>query len=130
MKRMIISALAGAIVAALFGCATLEVAFTPSGSRSSGSGEPMVISGLSNNSEKALDAGTYRGLTITHNSVTLTGTGTGSTFISGNVTIRGNSCTIRGLTIQGDVFIEGNNADLAGARITGKVVSSGNNNRW
>ncbi len=90
----------------------------------------MTISGLANNTEIQLEAGTYKGLTITHNSVVLTGRGSGKTIIEGNVIIRGNNCVIRNLTRVGDVIIEGNNADLEKIQIQGEVKSTGKNNNW
>jgi hypothetical protein len=144
MRRILLLLAASFVFIALSGCATLGdiLSFQGNGGSNSasssgstsgsskGSSSTMSISGLSNNSEKVLEAGTYQGLTITHNSVTLTGKGAGNTVISGKVIIRGNNCKIRSLTIRGDVIIEGNNADLTSAQITGKVEAGGKNNKW
>ena len=136
MRRTLILFIVSLVCIALSGCATLGdiLSFQGNGSSSSNSGsgssKTMTISGLSNNSEKVIEAGTYQGLTITHNSVTLTGRGTGNTVISGKVIIRGNNCKIHSLTIRGDVIIEGNNADLTETQITGTVEASGKNNKW
>ncbi len=70
------------------------------------------------------------GLTISPNKVTLIGAGAGRTVIEGNLTITGNNCVLRNLTVTGSVIIRANNADLRGAQIGGQVISQGNNNVW
>jgi hypothetical protein len=86
---------------------------------------------FTNNSVVKLESGIYReNLEVRANKVSFLGRGTVSTILEGSVTIYGNSCLFRDLTIAGDVLILGNNNDLRGASLKGEVTSRGNNNLW
>jgi hypothetical protein len=90
-----------------------------------------AIGPFTNNSVVKLESGIYReNLEVRANKVSFLGSGAGSTILEGSVTIHGNSCLFRDLTIAGDVLILGNNNDLRGASLKGKVTSRGNNNLW
>ena len=141
MRRFIIYTMLLVILISFAGCASFDVgsllpvvssskSTTPTKAAGSGEEEILTISGLTNNSEKQLNAGTYNGLTIDFNSVVLTGRGSGKTIIVGDVIIKKNNCVIKNLTIRGNVVIEGNNADLTKAQIQGNVDSKGKNNNW
>ena len=89
------------------------------------------IGPFTNNSVVRLEAGIYReNLEVRANKVTFIGNGTRSTVLEGSVTIYGNSCVFRDLTIMGNVVILGNNNDLLHASVKGTVTSNGNNNLW
>ena len=131
------------IILALSSCGTVGIvipagpppesppADTPGDTPGRGSEQgPRGLPGQGNNQTIRLDRGSYSGGTITGNRVTIVGRGRRSTFIRGDLVIRGNSCTVTDLTVQGSVLIAGNNADLRGARITGSVTSRGQNNVW
>jgi hypothetical protein len=130
MNKFIKLILLTILFAAFSGCASFFGSIRMTSASHDEDHEIMTISGMSNNSETRLEARSYRGLTIIHNKVVLTGRGPGKTIIEGNVIIKGNSCVIRNLTIRGDVFIEGNNANLQNTQILGEVKSTGNNNDW
>jgi hypothetical protein len=84
-----------------------------------------------NNSVVRLEPGVYReNLEVRANKVSFIGSGAGSTVLQGSVTIYGNSCVFRDLTISGNVLILGNNNDLSAAAVKGRVTSRGNNNLW
>ena len=90
-----------------------------------------AIGPFTNNSVVRLESGIYREiLEVRANKVSFLGSGVDSTILEGSVTIYGNSCLFRDLTIRGDVVISGNNNDLLGASIKGTVTSKGNNNLW
>ena len=89
------------------------------------------LSDIRNNADITLGPGTYPSPgTISANSVTIRGAGTGATVITGDITVRGNNLTASEVLIEGSVFFYANNADMTGARITGSVANGGNNNRW
>ncbi len=50
------------------------------------------------------------------------------TVIAGNVNLKGNESTVRGVRIQGDAVFEGNNARLLYCVIEGDVIFKGNDN--
>jgi hypothetical protein len=97
----------------------------PAGTRS------RAIGPFTSNSVVKLKPGIYReNLEVRANKVSFLGSGEGTTIIEGSVTIYGNSCLFRDLSINGDVTILGNNNDFLGASIKGTVISKGNNNLW
>jgi pectin methylesterase-like acyl-CoA thioesterase len=90
-----------------------------------------AIGPFTSNSVVKLKPGIYReNLEVRANKVSFLGSGVDSTILEGSVTIYGNSCLFRDLTISGDVVILGNNNDLLGASIKGTIASKGNNNIW
>lgn len=90
-----------------------------------------AIGPFSNNSVVNLKSGVYaENLEVRANKVSFLGSGVESTILKGSVTIYGNNCLFRDLSITGDVLILGNNNDLRDASIRGKVTSRGNNNLW
>jgi hypothetical protein len=83
------------------------------------------------NSVVKLNPGIYReNLEVRANKVSFLGSGVESTILEGSVTIYGNGCLFRDLSISGDVVILGNNNDFLGASIKGRITSKGNNNLW
>ena len=116
----------------LVGC-LLVVPSTPKMNQGSppASKRSRAIGPFTSNSVVRLESGIYRDiLEVRANKVSFLGSGVDSTILEGSVTIYGNSCLFRDLTIRGDVVILGNNNDLLGASIQGKVTSKGNNNLW
>jgi len=90
-----------------------------------------AVGPFKSNSVVKLKPGIYReNLEVRANKVSFLGSGAESTIIEGSVTIYGNSCLFRDLSISGDVVILGNNNDLLGASIKGTITSKGNNNLW
>jgi len=88
-----------------------------------------AIGPFTSNSVVRLKSGVYReDLEVRANKVSFLGSGVDNTILEGSVTIYGNSCIFRDLSIIGDVMILGNNNDLLGANIKGTVTSKGNNN--
>lgn len=89
------------------------------------------LSGIRNNADITLGPGAHASPgTISANSVTIRGAGTGATVINGDLVVRGNNLTMSGVLIEGSVFLYANNADLRGALISGSVANGGNNNSW
>ncbi len=90
-----------------------------------------AIGPFTSNSVVKLKPGIYReNLEVRANKVSFLGSGVESTILEGSVTIYGNSCLFRNLSIIGDVVILGNNNDLLGASIKGTITAKGNNNLW
>lgn len=132
VKRRIYSYFAAAaigLVAIFASCETVTVGITAE-AETRPAKQQKPIPSIRNNTTVRLGRGYYRGGTIASNKVTIIGRGIGTTVIRGNLVITGNSCVVRGLTVDGNVVIRGNNVNLAGARILGRVNSSGNNNVW
>ena len=112
------------------GCAGWQITWTDGGDFSATSLQSRSIQ-TANNSTTNLQPGHYLGdLLISGNNVRISGAGTRSTVIDGNVTITGNRAVLRDLTIEGNVTLNANNADLRGVTIHGRVRSAGNNNQW
>ncbi|MBN1409732.1 MAG: hypothetical protein JW969_02735 [Spirochaetales bacterium] len=89
------------------------------------------IGRIKNNSHIRLQAAGYLGnFVISQNKVTISGKGRGKTIIYGNVTITGNGCFLRDLTVTGNVHIRGNNNRLEHVSVKGRVTSNGKNNKW
>lgn len=130
MRKIVILLL---VVSSLLGGCLMVI---PSGPKA-GQGSPpagprsRAIRPFTNNSVVKLQPGIYREkLEVRANKVSFLGSGVESTIIEGSVTIYGNSCLFRDLSIRGDVVILGNNNDFLGALIKGTVTSKGNNNLW
>ena len=118
------------VVTLLAGCLVVLPSISEDGSPPPGA-KSRAVGPYTNNSVVRLEAGIYReNLEVRANKVSFIGRGAGSTVLQGSVTIYGNSCVFRNLTISGNVVIQGNNNDLSGAAVTGRVTSRGNNNLW
>jgi hypothetical protein len=76
--------------------------------------QPRRIGPFRNNSMVRLEPGVYRGnVEIRANKVVLQGSGVRRTTIDGTMTVYGNSCAIRDLTVSGNLVLAGNNNSAA-----------------
>jgi hypothetical protein len=121
-----------AVLSLLVGCLMVIPSFPKGGQVSPPAGtRSRAIGPFTSNSAVELKPGIYReNLEVRANKVSFLGSGVESTILEGSVTIYGNSCLFRDLSISGDVIILGNNNDFLGASIKGTVTSKGNNNLW
>jgi hypothetical protein len=125
-----IATLSVAAVTLLAGCLVMVPSISESGSPPAGAKSP-TFGPFTNNSVVRLEPGIYReDLEVRANKVSFVGSGAGITVLQGSVTIYGNSCVFRDLTISGNVLILGNNNDLSAAAVKGGIRSQGNNNLW
>jgi hypothetical protein len=130
MRKIVILLL---VVSSLLVSCLMVIPSVPKGKQASppASTRSRAIGPFTSNSVVKLKPGIYReNLEVRANKVSFLGSGVDSTILEGSVTIYGNSCLFRDLTISGDVVIMGNNNDLLRASIKGTIVSKGNNNLW
>ena len=122
---LVVSSLLGGCLMVIPSVPKESKASPPAGTRS------RAIGSFTSNSVVKLEPGIYReNLEVRANKVSFLGSGEQATIIDGSVTIYGNNCLFRDLSISGDVIILGNNNDFLAASIKGTVSSKGNNNRW
>ncbi|MCO5169130.1 MAG: hypothetical protein M9894_22535 [Planctomycetes bacterium] len=76
-----------------------------------------------------VDRGQLRGdLVLAGPGLTKEGEGPGETVIDGDVEVRGDGWTLRGITITGDLRVRGDRNDLTGLEVLGRVDARGANN--
>ena len=125
-----IATLSVGVLILLAGCVMVLPSISEDGPPPPGA-KSRALGPYTNNSVVRLEPGIYReDIEVRANKVTFIGSGAGSTVVQGSVTIYGNSCVFRNLTISGNVLILGNNNDLSAAAVKGRVTSRGNNNLW
>jgi hypothetical protein len=130
VSKIAILSLAVAFATLLAGCLVVVPSISENGPPPAGA-KSRALGPFTNNSVVRLEPGIYReDLEVRANKVSFIGSGAGITVLQGSVTIYGNSCVFRDLTISGNVEILGNNNDLSGAAVKGRVASRGNNNLW
>ena len=78
-----------------------------------------------------LQAGTYHGdLVLRGSNQEVRGQGAGRTVINGSLSIQGNKCRVRNLTVTGSVRINGNNNELDDVEVRGSIEAKGNKNKY
>ncbi len=131
-KRIVLLALVASV--AVLGCTVVIPTVprrSPAPAPEAPRRHPRRIGPFRNNSVVRLEPGVYQGnVEIRANKVILRGSGVRRTTIDGTVTVYGNSCAIRDLTIAGDLLLAGNNNNASAAVVRGRVVSRGKNNSW